>query len=95
MPAPVYYGGAGYRSGEYNYRSWAQSPESTGNSWLGPIGSWFDGMTPPYVGQPAAAPVGCGSPVYLPAPQPNGNGSAGGVNALPPSKSTVAAGLQR
>lgn len=95
MPAPVYYGGAGYRSGDANYRSWVQSPESTGNGWLGQLGSLLGGPTPPYAGQPAVAPVGCGSPVYLPGPQPSGDGSAGGVNALPQSKSTVIAGPQR
>jgi hypothetical protein len=97
VAAPVYNGGASWRSEGYVNRSWGQSPEPTGSGWLGRFGSWLGGGTPSYAGQPAGVTVVCGPPVYLPAPPPPppGDGCAGGVNVTPQANPTVRVGPQR
>jgi hypothetical protein len=69
MATPAYSGG-GYRHGWDDGRHWGRAPGSTGNGWLGRVGTWLDGSTPQYVGagQPASGTIRSGSPVYLPAP---------------------------
>jgi hypothetical protein len=73
MSTPVYHGGGYNRGGGYRHRRWGRTAEPTGNGWLDQVGTWFGGAIPRYAGQPTAAPVGGGSPVYKPAPSSIGN----------------------